>query len=328
MTRPKSFMYNLPAAILCGIALHAPSTLRAESYPSKPVRIVVAYPPGGGTDILARTLGQKLGEQLGQSFVVDNRPGANGNIGSEIAARATPDGYTLLMGTANLTVNPNFYSNLNYNVLKDFTPISLVIITPNLLVVNASVPPRSVRELIAYAKTKPGVLNFASNGSGASSHLSAELFNTMAGVKMIHIPFKGGGPALTALLRGEVQVMFGNPLALLPQVKSGKLRALAVTSTRRSNALPDLPTVSEAGLAGYAVNPWYGLLAPSGTPKRIVALLNREVVKAVQLAEIQERLKRDGAEPVGNSPAEFHDFLKKELVQWAEVIKQSGARLD
>lgn len=321
-------MRNFLMVVLCSITFHVSLVWAAESYPGKPVRIVVAYPPGGGTDILTRTIGQKLGERLGQSFVVDNRPGANGNIGSEIAARATPDGYTLLMGTANLTVNPNFYANLSYHVLKDFSPISLLTITPNVLVVNASMPVHSVQELITYAKSRPGVLNFASNGNGSSSHLSAELFDTMAGVRMAHIPFKGGGPALTALLGGEVQVMFGNPLALLPQVKTGKLRALAITSAKRSNAFPELPTISEAGLTGYVVNPWYGLLAPAGTPKRIVNLLSHEVVSIVQLPDIRAQLKRSGAEPVGDSPAEFRDFLRKELVQWAKVIQQSGAKLD
>jgi len=302
--------------------------LDAQPYPTKPVRIIVAYPAGGGTDILSRTIGQKLSESLGQPFIVDNRPGANGNIGSEIAARATGDGYTLLMGTANLTVNPNFYPKLPYNTLKDFSPISLVTITPNILVVHPSVRATSVKELISVAKSKPGALNFASNGSGASSHLSGELFKTMTGTSMVHVPFKGGGPALTALLSGEVQLMFGNPLPLLPHVKTGKLRALAVTSAKRSAAAPDLPTMAEAGLPGYEVSPWYGLLAPSGTPKAIINTLSQEVIKVLRLPDVREQLSRSGADPIGNTPEEFSDFIKAELVKWAKVIKESGAKLD
>lgn len=314
--------------VACCTSLIFPGTLDAQPYPTKPVRIIVAYPAGGGTDILSRTIGQKLSESLGQPFIVDNRPGANGNIGSEIAARATGDGYTLLMGTANLTVNPNFYPKLPYNTLKDFSPISLVTITPNILVVHPSVRATSVKELISVAKSKPGALNFASNGSGASSHLSGELFKTMTGTSMVHVPFKGGGPALTALLSGEVQLMFGNPLPLLPHVKTGKLRALAVTSAKRSAAAPDLPTMAEAGLPGYEVSPWYGLLAPSGTPKAIINTLSQEVIKVLRLPDVREQLSRSGADPIGNTPEEFSDFIKAELVKWAKVIKESGAKLD
>lgn len=322
-------LLRLGATSLCLIGLvNAVNGYSADAYPSRPVRMIVAYPPGGGTDILARMVGQKLTDALGQPVVVDNRPGANGNIGSELAAKATSDGYTLLMGTANLTVNPSLYRKLRYQPMKDFAPVVLVTQTPNILVVHPSVPASSVKELIVLAKAKPGQLNFASNGAGASSHLSGELMKTKAGINMTHVPYKGAGPALSALLANEVQVMFANPLAVLPHVRSNRLRALAMTASRRSAALPELPTMAESGLPDYEVVAWYGVLAPTGTPKPIVVKLNHEIVKVVRQPEMHERLLKEAAYPVGNTPEEFAAFIKSETVKWAKVIRDSGARVD
>lgn len=322
-------LLHLHATSLCLIGLvSATDSFSADAYPSKPIRMIVAYPPGGGTDILARMIGHQLSLALGQSVVIDNRAGANGNIGSELAARATPDGYTLLMGTANLTVNPGLYRKLGYQPLKDFVPIALVIQSPNILVVHPSVAANSVKELIALAKAKPGQLNFASNGAGASSHLSGELMKMKAGINMIHVPYKGAGPALVALLANEVQLMFANPLAALPHVRSNRLRALAITSSHRSAAFPELPTVAESGLPDYEVVAWYGVLAPTRTHKDIVAKLNREIAKVVRQSDIQERLLKDALNPVGSTPEEFASFMRSETVKWAKVIKDSGARAD
>jgi tripartite-type tricarboxylate transporter receptor subunit TctC len=323
------FLKHLQATSLCLIGLAgAGNSFSDDSYPSRPIRMIVAYPAGGGTDILARMIGQKLNDLLGQSVVIDNRGGANGNIGSELAAKATPDGYTLLMGTANLTVNPGLYRKLGYQPLKDFVPIVLVTKQPNILVVHPSVTANSVKELISLAKTKPSQLNFASNGAGASSHLSGELMKIKAGIIMTHVPYKGAGPALAALLANEVQLMFANTLAALPHVRSNRLRALAITSLQRSAALPELPTMAESGLPDYEVVAWYGVLAPAGTPRAVVTKLNRDIVKVVRQPDIQDRLLKDAANPVGSTPDEFAAFMRSETVKWAQVIKDSGARVD
>lgn len=314
---------------VCAISLlNATAAFCAEPYPSKPIRMIVAYPAGGGTDILARMVGQKLSEALGQTIVVDNRGGANGNIGSELAAKSPPDGYTLLMGTANLTVNPSLYRKLAYQPLRDFSPIALITQQPNILVVHPSVPAKSVSELIALAKSKKVLLNFASNGAGASSHLSGELMKTKAGIDMNHVPYKGAGPAIIALLANEVQLMFANTLAALPHVRNARLRALAITSAKRSPALPELPTMAESGLPDYEVVAWYGVLAPTGTHKDIVTKLNQEIVNVVRQPDIQERLLKEAATPVGSTPEEFSAFMKAETAKWAKVIADSGARVD
>lgn len=333
----------LAAAVALTVTLSsAVEAVGAEIYPSKPIRIIVAYPPGG-TDMLARAIGQKLTESWGQPVVVDNRPGANGNIGSELAAKAIPDGYTLLMGTANLTVNPSLYPKLRYQPLRDFAPITLITLAPTMLAVHPSVPARSVQELIALAKARPGQLNFASNGAGTSAHLSGQLMRRMAGVNIVHVPYKSGGPpltgflagevqpslgrgvayvsALTALLAGDVQLMFGNPLVLLPHIKAGKLRALAITSTKRLPAFPDVPTVAESGLPGFEVAGWYGVLAPAATSKEIIAKLNAEIARIVRLSDLAERLTREGGQLVGNSSDEFAAFIKAETLKWGDVIK-------
>jgi tripartite-type tricarboxylate transporter receptor subunit TctC len=301
----------------------------AQSYPTKPIRIVVPFPPGGATDILARDVAQKLTEAWGQQVIVDNRPGAGGNIGSELVARSAPDGYTLEMGTVGThAINASLYAKMPYDHLKDFVPVILVAGVPNVLVVNSALPVNSVAELIAYAKANPGKLNFASSGSGTSIHLSAELFKVMAGVQMTHIPYKGSAPALQDLLGGQVQLMFDNLPPSLPQIKAGKLRALAVTTATRAPALPDVPTVAEAGLPGFESSSWFGLLAPAGTPPAIVVKLNAEVAKWLATPDAKERLAKQGANAVGGSPEDFEKHIAAETVKWAKVVKDSGARVD
>ena len=298
-------------------------------FPTKPIRIVVPFPAGGTTDILARAVAQKLTETLGQSVVVDNRPGAGGNIGAELVAKSPPDGYTLLMGTVGThAINASLYAKMPYDHVKDFAPVILVAGVPNVLVVNPSVPANSVQELIAYIKANPGKVNFASSGSGTSIHLSGELFKTMAGVSMTHVPYKGSTPALTDLMGGQVQLMFDNLPSSLPQIKAGKLRALAVTSAQRASALPDVPTVAEAGLPGFEASSWFGLLAPAGTPKDVVAKLNAEVAKWLATPEAREKLASQGAIAAGQSPEDFTRHIAAETAKWQKVVKESGAKVD
>jgi tripartite-type tricarboxylate transporter receptor subunit TctC len=324
----KSFLC-LSTATLCVVGLaSATNGISADVYPSKPIRMIVAYPPGGGTDIIARLIGDKLGKELDRTIIIDNRPGANGNIGSEIAANAPPDGYTLLMGTANLTVNPSLYRKLGYQTLKDFAPVSLVTQTPNILVVHPSVPVKSVRELIAFAKAEPGKLNFSSNGAGSVSHLAGELLKSDAGIDILHIPYKGAGPGITALITGEVQLMFANPLAVLPHIAAGKLRALAITSSKRSAALPELPTMEESGLPDFVAVSWYGILAPAGTPEDIVLKLNRAVLRGLSRTDLHDHLLKGGSIPIGNTSRDFAVFIEAEMVKWAKVIKKSGANAE
>jgi tripartite-type tricarboxylate transporter receptor subunit TctC len=301
----------------------------AQTYPTKPIRIVVPFPPGGATDILARDVAQKLSESFGQQVIVDNRPGAGGNIGSELVARSAPDGYTLEMGTVGThAINASLYSKMPYDHVKDFVPVILVAGVPNVLVVNPAVPANSVAELIAYAKANPGKLNFASSGAGTSIHLSGELFKVMAGVQMTHIPYKGSAPALQDLLGGQVQLMFDNLPPSLPQIKAGKLRALAVTSLTRAPALPDVPTVAEAGLPGFEASSWFGILAPAGTPPAIVAKLNAEIAKWLATPEAKEKLSKQGANAAGGSPEDFARHIAAETTKWAKVVKDSGAKVD
>ncbi len=315
--------------IFCALFCLAASVAFAQGYPSKPVRMVVPFPPGGTTDILARAVGQKLSEAWGQQVVIDNRPGAGGNIGTDIVAKAPADGYTLLMGTVGThAINASLYAKLPFDPIKDFAPVALVASVPNVLVVNATIPATSVKELIALAKSKPGQLNFASSGNGTSIHLSGELFKSMTGTSILHIPYKGSSPALTDLIGGQTNMMFDNLPSSMGHIKSGKLRALAVTSAKRSPALPDVPTIAEAGVAGYEASSWFGVLAPGGTPKEIVAKINADIVKALGVPEIKERLSSQGAEPVGNTPEQFAAYIGTELVKWAKVVKDSGAKIE
>ncbi|MCE9642512.1 MAG: tripartite tricarboxylate transporter substrate binding protein [Betaproteobacteria bacterium] len=314
---------------LATFALSLAGTVAAQAYPARPIRFIVPFPPGGGNDTMARMIGNKLTAALGQQFVVDNRAGAGGMIGAETAARSAPDGYTLFLGgVASHGINPNLNPKLGYDPVRDFTPVCLIAAAPLILVVHPSVQAKTVNELIQLAKAKPGQLNFASNGTGGSSHLAAELFKMMTGTDMVHVPYKGLSPALTDLLSGQIQLMFSSTVAILPLVRAGRLRPLAMTSTKRSPAAPDVPTVAEAGIAGYETASWYGVLVPAGTAKPIVDLLNREIAKAVQLPDVRERLASEGADPAGGTPAEFAAHIKRELARWAQVIKQAKIKPD
>jgi tripartite-type tricarboxylate transporter receptor subunit TctC len=303
--------------------------LSAQEYPAKTIRIIVPYTPGGTADLLARTMSQKMAASLGQQIIIDNRPGAGGNIGAGLAAKSAPDGYTILMGTvATHAINPNLYPNMPYDANADFAPIILVATLPNLLVVNPSTPVKNVKELIALAKAKPGELAFASAGNGTSQHLSGELFKKMTGVDMIHIPYKGSAPALTDLLGGQVQLMFDNIPSSLPQVRAGKLRALAVTGPRRSPVLPDLPTVAEAGLSGFSITSWFALFAPAGTPAKILIRLNKEAAKAIASKELQQQWMDQGLEPAGGTSDQLAEFRRIEAAKWEKIVRESGARVE
>jgi tripartite-type tricarboxylate transporter receptor subunit TctC len=314
----KVFAVMAAACAMAG-AVHA-----ADTYPSRPIRMIVAYPPGGGTDQVGRVMADQLTVTLGQNVVVDNRGGATGNIGTELAARAVPDGYTLLMGNvAPNAVNVSLFKKLGFDPVKDFAPVSLVAITPNILVAHPSIPVKTIKELIAYAKAKPGTLNFPSAGVGSSSHLAGELLKSLAGISMVHIPFKGGGPALVAVIAGEVQIMFATMPAAMPHVKSGKVKPVAVTTGKRSQAMPELPTIAESGVKGYDASTWYGLLAPARTPQAIVTRLHGDTVK-ILAGPTRQRLEVQGFEPEGGTPAEFAAYIKSEIVKWAKVIKDAG----
>jgi tripartite-type tricarboxylate transporter receptor subunit TctC len=309
------------------VALAISAAAHAQVYPSKPIRMIVAYPPGGGTDIVGRMVAQKLGETLGQNVVVENRGGASGNIGTEIAARAAPDGYTVLMGNvAPNAINVSLFRSLPFDPVADFAPVSLVASTPNILVVHPSTPARTVKEVIALARARPGTLNFASAGVGSSSHLAGELFRVLAGADIVHVPYKGAGPAMVDVLSGQVQLYFATMPAAMPHVKSGKLVPIAVTSARRSPALPELPTIAESGVAGYEASTWYGLLAPAHTPGPAVARLHEGILKILGEAELRERLTDQGFEPVGDSPQEFAAYIRSEIAKWGKVIRDAGIR--
>jgi len=301
---------------------------QAQPYPSKPVRVVVPYPPGGPTDIVARVLFQQVAESTGQQFVIDNRAGAGGNIGAEHVAKAPADGYTVLIGTTAHAINMSLFKSLNYDVQKDLAPVSLLTQGPLVLVTHPQFPANSVKELIDMAKAKPGSLNFASSGNGQSTHLSAELFNSMAGTKMVHVPYKGSAPALSDLMTGQVGIMFDTTLSAMPFVRAGKLKALGVTSPQRTPAAPDVPTIAESGLPGYEVFAWNGVLVPAGTPKAIVAQLNEEIRKAMQLPQVRDKFSAQGFAASWNTPDQFGVFVRNEVDKWARTVKASGATLD
>ncbi|SDM11016.1 Tripartite-type tricarboxylate transporter, receptor component TctC [Oryzisolibacter propanilivorax] len=311
----------LAASAVCGVA-------HAQDYPSKPVTIVVPFSPGGATDIMSRTLAERLGKRLGQPVIVDNKPGAGTMIASEYVARAAPDGHTVLMAASSLGIAPALYRKVNYDPVKDFAPISLVASVVHVLEVHPSVPAKNVAELIAWLKANPGKANYGSVGAGTSTHLEAELFNTMAGVKMTHIPYKGSAPALMDMVAGNLQVMFDAWASSGPFVKDGKTRLLAVTTARRSKLLPDVPTVAESGLPGYEAMPWLGFVAPAGTPKAAIDKFHAELMHVLQEPAVQEKFRSLGLDIIGNSPREFGDFLKQDIVKWAQVVKDSGAKVD
>jgi len=307
----------------------AASGSSAQSYPNRPVRILVPFPPGAGVDIVARMLGLPLTDLWGQATVVDNRPGAGGTIACELAAKSAPDGYTLLLGNiSTFAMAPSLYKKVNYDPVQSFAPITLVNTSANVLVAHPSVPAATTQALIALAKAKPGQINYASAGSGTSPHLAAELFKSMAGVDLVHVPYKGSPQALTDLLGGQTQIMFASLVSALPHIRQARLRALGVTSLKRAAALPDLPAISEAGLRGYDVSVWMGIVAPAGTPPAIIAQLNRQIAALLQSPDIRERLAVQGLEAASNSPAEFRTYIASEVRKWAVVIKQAGVVAD
>ncbi len=311
------------------IALALVAQVHAQQYPTKPVRLIVAYPPGGGTDIVGRMMAQKLSENFGHTVIVDNRGGATGNIGTEIAARAAPDGYTLLMGNvAPNAINVSLFKKIPFDPVKNFAPISLIAATPNILVVNPGVPVKTVKDLIALAKAKPGVFNYASAGIGSSSHLAGALFGILTHTDIVHVPYKGGGIALVDVLSGQTQLYFATMPAAMPHVKSGKLRPVAVTTERRSQTLPELPTIAETGVAGYEASTWYGLLAPAQTPRAIVTRLHGESVKILAAPDMRSKLASQGFEPVGNTPEQFAAYIQSEIAKWGKVIRDAGIRAE
>ena len=310
------------AFFLLALVLAAPAW--SQQYPARPVRVIVASSPGSGVDIVARIVAQKLPAGLGQQVIVDNRAGAGGNLGAEIAAKALPDGYTLFMGTPAHAINASLYSGLHYDLVRDFVPISIVSTGQFVVIVHPSVPARTVKELIAVARSHPGALAYGSGGPGNSTHLAGELFNTMSKTKMLHVPYKGSGPALVDLVAGHVQLLFANLTAALPHMRTGRVRGLAVTGPKRSPQVPDLPTVTESGLPGYVVTSYYGLFAPAGTAAAIVARVNSEIARVMRATEVQASLATEGAEPASSSPEEFGAVIKSEIARWAAVVKTSG----
>jgi tripartite-type tricarboxylate transporter receptor subunit TctC len=328
MTRTGFFAAIATAAIALATAL--PTDAQAPSaYPSRPVKLVIPFPPGGPLDIVGRAIAQKLTDAWGQSVVVDNRPGAGGNIGADLVAKAAPDGYTIVMGALSThAVNPSLYAKMPYDAVADFAPITLVAVTPNVLVVNAALPVNSAKEFIAYAKANSGKLAFGSGSNGSAGHLAGELFKVDTGIDVTHVPYKGGAPAMQALLAGDTQFMFDNLANATPQVKAGKLKALAVTTAQRSKLAPELPTMAEAGLPGFDISTWFGLFAPAGTPKEIIAKWNAEVAKILNSPEMREKLIAQGAEPVPTTPEQFAAFMKSEIPKYAKIIKASGAKVD
>jgi tripartite-type tricarboxylate transporter receptor subunit TctC len=312
------------AALLLAVATGA----FAQGYPAKPAKVIVPYPPGGPTDIVARIVSQKLSDQTGQQFIVENRPGAGGNIGAEAVAKSPGDGYTLLVATTAHAINPSLFRSLGYNLTRDFAPVSQLTSGPLVIVANPSLPAKTVPELISLAKAKPGSLNYASSGNGQSTHLAAELFATMAGIRMNHIPYKGSAPALTDVMGGQASLMFDTMLSAMPHVKNGKLKAIAVTSAARSSAAPDVPTVAESGLSGYEAIAWNALLVPATTAAEIAGKLNAELKKALDAPEVKDRFSAQGFSAAWSTREAFAKFIQSELDKWAKVVKVSGATLD
>jgi len=324
VNRSSFIIHRSSLVLLCAALAAAATSAAAQQYPTRAVRVIVASSPGSGVDIVSRIVAQKLAVGLGQQVIVDNRAGAGANLGAEIAAKAPPDGYTLLMGTPAHAINVSMYIGLNYDIVRDFAPVSLISTGQYVVIVHPSVPVQSVKALIALARSKPGDLAYGSAGPGNSTHLAGELFNSMAGTRMLHVPYKGSGPALIELMSGQLQVMFANITAGLPHIRAGRVRALGVTGPKRTPQAPDLPTVAEAGLPGYSVTSYFGVLVPTGTPSAIIAKLNTELVRAVHAADVQASLANEGAEAVGSSPEEFAAFIRAEIPRWAVAVKTAG----
>ncbi len=322
MRQVRNFLVGIVIAVMAG-------GVAAQAWPAKPIKWVVPFAPGGTTDILARTVGDKLSVALGQPVIIENKPGAGGGVGAEFTAKAAPDGYTIMGGTISThAINASLYSKLPYDPVKDFAAVTLIARVPNMLVINPSIPAKDVRELIVLLKANPGKYSFASSGNGTSQHLSGELFKSMAGVEMQHIPYKGSPPALQDVMGGQVAMTFDNITTAWPLAKDGRLRALAVTTAKRSPIAPDVPTLAESGLPGFEVGSWQGVFAPAGTPPEIVKRLNAEIVKILNQPDVREKLLALGAEPVGNSPEEFSAMVKAEVVKWSDVVRKSGAKVD
>lgn len=317
----------LALTLAASAALAAPLA-HAETWPAKPVKILFGFPAGSATDVIARTVGQKLSEKWGQPVVIENRPGAGGNLGSELAARAPADGYTIFFGTVANAISTTLYSKLNYDYLKDFTPITLVATTPLVLVANPSVPVKSVRELIAYAQANPGKLNFGSGGVGTSNHLAGEMFKTATGTDLVHVPYKGTPAAYNDMFGGQVALMWDNIVAVTTHVKSGKLKPIAVTSLQRAGSMPDVPTMAESGLPGFEAVSWIGALVPTGTPQAIADKIHADMVAVLRMPEIKEKLAASGAVVVGNTPEQFAAWNRNEIAKWSKAVKDSGARAD
>ncbi len=317
------------SVILALAACAYSSGIIAAEYPARPLRLIVPYPPGGAADIVARITSQKLGAAFAITVVVDNRPGAGGNLGTDLVAKAAPDGYTLLIGNVGpLAINASLFAHLPYDPVTDFAPVSLLTIYPNMLVVHPALPARSVGELIAYIKTRPGQISYASAGTGSSTHLAAELLRSMAKIDIVHVPYKGGSQAIVDLMAGQVQLYFSSILGGLPHAKSGKLRALAVTAAKRSRAAPELPTIAESGFPGYEASNWVGLMVPAATPATVIVRLNREILRGFGSIDVQEKLVAQGGDPETGTPAAFTAYLKSEIAKWHRVIRDSGARAD
>jgi tripartite-type tricarboxylate transporter receptor subunit TctC len=308
--------------IACSAAAHA------QSYPTKPIRIIVPQSPGASTDLTARMIGAKLSATFGQPVIVDNRPGAGSIIGTDLVAKAAPDGYTLLVVASSITLNPTLHKNLPFDPIRDLAPITQISAFPNLLTVHPSLPVKTVKDLIALAKAKPGSINYGSSGTATGTHLSAELFKYMTGIDMVHVPYKGGGPAVQALLGGQVQLNFATIVSVLPHLKTGKLRGIAVTTAKRSPAAPEIPTIAESGVPGYDHTPWNGFLAPAKTPRAVIGKLNEETARILQTPEVHNVFVSEGAEPVGNKPEEFAAIIKSETAKWAKVIRAAGIKAD
>jgi tripartite-type tricarboxylate transporter receptor subunit TctC len=316
-------------AVVTAAASAPYATATGDGYPSKPIRLVVPFPAGGPLDAVARAIGEKLTEAWRQPVVVDNRPGAGGNIGADLVAKSAPDGYTILEGALSThAVNVSLYSKMPYDPIRDFTAITLVAVTPNVLVVNPSLPVNSVKDLITYAKAHPGKLSFGSGSNGSAGHLAGEAFKTEAGVDMVHVPYKGGAPAMQALLAGDTQLMFDNLANSTPQLKAGKIKALAVTTAKRSPLAPELPTLAEAGLPGFDIYTWWGFMAPAGTPKEIIGKWNAEVARILATPEMKAFFAQQGAEPTPTSPEEFAALIRSEIPKYAKIVKDSGAKVD
>ncbi len=301
---------------------------QAQAYPTRPVRFVVPFSAGGPTDILARIIGQKLTEAWAQQVIIDNRPGAGSTLGTDIVAKADPDGYTLLFTTSGHTINPSLYRKLPFDSIKDFAPITLVNSAPLMLVIHPSVAARTINELVALARTKPGQLAYGSSGNGGISHLAGHLFMTMAGIELTHVPYKGMAPAVSDTLGGQVTMVFPDPILAMPHVKAGKLRALGITGAKRLRLNPEIPTIAEGGVAGYDVTVWYGVFAPAGTPVNVIKRLHTDIVRALNLPEVRERLINEGGEPTGNTPEQFGAVVRADLLKWRKVVKDSGVQLD